>query len=42
MDLKDKNVLIIGLGISGVSTVKALDKMGANIYISDIKKKRKN
>lgn len=38
MDLKDKNVLIIGLGISGVSTVKALDKMGANIYISDIKK----
>ena len=38
MDLKDKNVLIIGLGISGVSTVKTLDKIGANIYILDIKK----
>ena len=37
MELKDKNVLILGLGISGVSTVKALNKMGANIVISDLK-----
>lgn len=37
MDLKDKNVLVLGLGISGVSTVKALDKLGANMVISDIK-----
>lgn len=39
MDLKDKNILILGLGISGVSTVKALNKIGANIYISDTKEK---
>ena len=37
MKLKDKNILILGLGISGVSTVKALDKLGARISISDIK-----
>ena len=39
MNLKDKNILIIGLGISGASTVKALNKIGANIYISDTKEK---
>ena len=38
MKLKDKNILILGLGISGVSTVKALNKLGANICISDTKK----
>lgn len=38
MDLKGKNILIIGLGISGVSTVKALNKLGSNIYILDRKK----
>ncbi|NLV76265.1 MAG: UDP-N-acetylmuramoyl-L-alanine--D-glutamate ligase [Tissierellia bacterium] len=37
MDLKDKNVLVLGLGISGVSTVKALDKLGVNMVISDTK-----
>lgn len=37
MDLKDKKVLVVGLGISGVSTVKALDKLGANMVVSDIK-----
>ena len=37
MELKNKNVLILGLGISGVSTVKALNKLGANIVISDLK-----
>lgn len=38
MDIKEKNILVIGLGISGVSTAKALDKLGANIYILDSKK----
>ena len=37
MNLKNKNVLILGLGISGVSTVKALNKLGAKISISDLK-----
>lgn len=37
MDLKNKNVLVLGLGISGVSTVRALDKLGAKITISDLK-----
>lgn len=41
MDLKDKNVLILGLGISGVSTVKALNKLGAKIYITDSKSEEK-
>ena len=40
MNLENKNVLILGLGISGISTVKALDKLKANISISDIKKER--
>ena len=34
MDIKNKNILIIGLGISGVSTAMAIDKLGANIFIS--------
>ena len=37
MELKNKNILILGLGISGVSTVKALNKLQANITISDSK-----
>ncbi|MCF6460003.1 UDP-N-acetylmuramoyl-L-alanine--D-glutamate ligase [Clostridium sp. Cult3] len=37
MNLKDKKILILGLGISGVSTVKALDRLGARITISDVK-----
>lgn len=37
MDLMDKEVLVIGLGISGVSTIKALDKLGARISVSDSK-----
>ena len=39
MELENKTVLILGLGISGVSTVKALNKLGADIIISDLKKK---
>ncbi|OLS03881.1 UDP-N-acetylmuramoyl-L-alanine--D-glutamate ligase [Tissierella creatinophila] len=37
MNLKDKRVLVMGLGISGISTIKALDELGAKIIINDIK-----
>lgn len=37
MNLENKNVLVLGLGISGLSTIIALDKLGANIIISDAK-----
>ncbi|MBZ2173673.1 UDP-N-acetylmuramoyl-L-alanine--D-glutamate ligase [Schnuerera sp. xch1] len=37
MKLDKKNVLILGLGVSGVSTAKALSKLGAEIYITDQK-----
>lgn len=37
MDMENKNILIIGLGISGVSTAKALYKLGGKIVISDSK-----
>lgn len=40
MDMKKKNILIIGLGISGVSTAKALDRLGANVTITDSKSKK--
>lgn len=39
MNIENKNVLILGLGISGVSTAKALDKLKANIIINDSKNK---
>lgn len=39
MEIKNKNILIIGLGISGVSTVLALNKLGAKIYVTDSKEK---
>lgn len=37
MNLANKNILVLGLGITGISTIKALDKLGANIIISDTK-----
>lgn len=37
MYLKNKRVLVLGLGISGLSIVKALDKLGAKIIVSDSK-----
>ena len=40
MYLKSKNVLVVGLGITGVSAVKTLDKLEANIYINDSKSKK--
>ena len=37
MNIKNKNILIIGLGISGASTAMALDKLGSNVFITDSK-----
>lgn len=37
MYLKNKNVLVIGLGITGLSAVKALEKLEANISLYDSK-----
>ena len=37
MNLKNKNVLLVGLAKTGVSTIKLLDKLGANIIVNDIK-----
>ena len=41
MDLLNKNVLVIGLGVSGISTIKALDKFGAIIWVTDTKEEEK-
>lgn len=41
MDLKNKNVLLVGLAKTGVSTIKKLNKLGANIIVNDIKSKDK-
>ncbi|MGO1469101.1 MAG: UDP-N-acetylmuramoyl-L-alanine--D-glutamate ligase, partial [Tissierella sp.] len=37
MNLKGKNILVMGLGISGISTIKVLYKVGAKIFIRDEK-----
>ncbi|NLY46439.1 MAG: UDP-N-acetylmuramoyl-L-alanine--D-glutamate ligase [Tissierella sp.] len=37
MELLNKNILVIGLGISGISTIKALDRLGAIIWVTDTK-----
>ncbi|MTI70754.1 MAG: UDP-N-acetylmuramoyl-L-alanine--D-glutamate ligase [Firmicutes bacterium] len=39
MKIKNKKILVLGLGISGISTAKALTKMGANVIINDSKSK---
>ncbi len=38
MDLSNSRVLVLGLGITGLSTVKALHKLDAQIIVSDSKK----
>lgn len=40
-DLKGKNVLLIGLAKTGISTIKLLDKLEANITVNDIKTEEK-
>lgn len=37
MYLKNKNVLILGLGVTGISAIKAVQKLGANIIVHDSK-----
>ena len=41
MDLKGKNILLIGLAKTGISTIKLLDKLQANITVNDIKTEEK-
>lgn len=38
MYLDKKNILIVGLAKTGISTIKYLSKLGANIIVNDIKK----
>ena len=37
MNLKNKKVLLIGLAKTGISTIKYLNKLGANVVVNDIK-----
>src|SRR5699024_6066531 len=37
MDIENKEVLVIGMGISGLATIKALNNIGAKISITDSK-----
>ena len=37
MYLNDKKVLVLGLGVTGISTIKALYSLGAKIVVSDTK-----
>lgn len=41
MDLYGKKVLVLGLGITGVSAVKSLNLLGAKIVVNDNKSKDK-
>ena len=41
MNLKNKNILLVGLAKAGVSTIKLLNKLEANIIVNDIKDKEK-
>ena len=41
MNLKNKNILLVGLAKTGVSTIKLLNKLEANIIVNDIKDKEK-
>lgn len=39
MDLKGRNVLVVGLAVSGIPVVQALHRMGAHIAVNDLKSK---
>lgn len=41
MDLKNKNVLLVGLARTGISTIKKLYEKGAKIIVNDIKSEEK-
>lgn len=38
MNLKDKNVLVVGLAVTGVPLVRVLCQLGANVTVNDLKK----
>ena len=40
MNLKNKNILLVGLAKTGISTIKHLNKLGAKVVVNDIKIKR--
>lgn len=35
MEIKDKKIIVFGLGITGISSIKALAEMGADTYVYD-------
>lgn len=35
LNIKDKNIIVFGLGVTGISSVKVLNKLNANVYIYD-------
>ena len=37
MEIKDKKILVIGLAVSGLSTVKILHGLGARVMVNDRK-----
>ena len=37
MDIRDKKVLVIGLAVSGLQTVKVLHGLGARVKVNDLK-----
>ena len=41
MNLKNKNILLVGLAKTGISTIKHLNKLGAKVVVNDIKDKDK-
>ena len=41
MNLKNKKVLLVGLAKTGISTIKHLNKLGANVIVNDIKDEEK-
>lgn len=42
MNIKKMRILIYGLGVSGISSAKALDKLGAKLYLMDKKIDKEN
>ncbi len=35
VSMKNKNILVIGLGVSGIACIKGLSMLGANLYVYD-------
>ncbi|WP_313344946.1 UDP-N-acetylmuramoyl-L-alanine--D-glutamate ligase [Sedimentibacter sp.] len=39
--MKDKNILVVGLGVSGIACIRGLNKLGARIFVYDESPKEK-